>query len=278
MNAVTVARPRTAAARPNLARAALSRTGVEVRQFFREKDSVVFIFAFPVILLGIFGAVFDRDIAPGVSFTQYFVAGMIASGIMVSSFQSLAISITIERDDGTLKRLRGTPMPPSAYLLGKIGLVLVSTLGQLVLLLAAAVVLFGISLPSSATSWATFAWLLVLGSAAGTMLGIAFSSVPGSARSAPAVVTPIVLVLQFISGVFFVYTDLPSWMQRVAEVFPLKWMAQGMRSVFLPADFEAAEASGSWQLVTAALVLAVWAVIGLAVCARTFRWTRRDAG
>jgi len=88
------------------------RTGIEVCQFFRERESLIFIFAFPVILLAIFGAVFDNEIAPGVSFTQYFVAGMIASGIIVTSSQSLAISIAIERDDGTLKRLRGTPMPP----------------------------------------------------------------------------------------------------------------------------------------------------------------------
>ena len=100
--------------RPSLPGLVVARTGIELKQFFRQRDSVVFTFAFPVILLFIFGSVFSDDIAPGVSFTQYFTAGMVASGIVLSSFQSLAIGIAVERDEGSLKRLRGTPMPPAA--------------------------------------------------------------------------------------------------------------------------------------------------------------------
>lgn len=263
---------------PSLLGLGVARTRLELKQFFREKDAVIFIFAFPLIMLAIFGSVFDQDVAPGVSFTQYFVAGMVAAGIMLSSFQSLAITIAMERDDGTLKRLRGTPMPPAAYFLGKIGMVLVTSLAQCALLLLAAGTLFGIDLPTEAGRWATFAWIFVLGTAAGTVLGIAFSSVPRSGRSASAVVSPIVIVLQFISGVFFVYSELPTWMQRIAEIFPLKWMTQGMRSVFLPSSFEAQEVSSSWQHGTTALVLAAWLVVGAVLCVRGFRWSRRDAG
>ena len=86
------------------------------------------------------------------------------------------------------------------------------------------------------------------------------------------------IVLQFISGVFFVYSDLPAWMQHVGAVFPLKWIAQGMRSVFLPGLLRGARRSAGWQLPQAPLVLTVWTVVGLLLCARTFRWTRRDAG
>jgi ABC-2 type transport system permease protein len=78
--------------------------------------------------------------------------------------------------------------------------------------------------------------------------------------------------------VFFVYNDLPGWMRTIAEVFPLKWLAQGLRSVFLPADFEHNEVGGSWQLGTGAIVLAAWLVVGLLCSQRFFRWTRADAG
>ena len=91
-------------------------------------------------------------------------------------------------------------------------------------------------------------------------------------------VTTSVLIRQFISGVFFVYSDLPTWLQHIAAIFPLKWMAQGMRSVFLPPEFEAAEVSGSWQHGLTAIVLLVWLIVGLVLCVRTFRWQRRDAG
>jgi ABC-2 type transport system permease protein len=256
----------------------LARTGIEVRQFFRERDHFIFTFAFPVILLFIFGSVFSDDIVPGVSFTQYFAAGMVASGVVLSSFQSLAISIAVERDDGSLKRLRGTPMPPAAYFLGKIGLVLVTSLIQAAILLLIGSLAFGLNLPASPELWLRFAWVFVLGTAAGTVVGIAYSSVARSAKSAAAVVSPVVIVLQFVSGVFFVFTQIPGWMQTVGSIFPLKWLAQGMRSVFLPESFEASEASHSWQLPQTALILAAWTVIGLVLCLRTFRWQRRDAG
>jgi hypothetical protein len=74
------------------------------------------------------------------------------------------------------------------------------------------------------------------------------------------------------------YSDLPTWLQHIAAIFPLKWMAQGMRSVFLPPEFEAAEVSGSWQHGLTAVVLVLWLIVGLVLCVRTFRWQRRDAG
>jgi len=263
---------------PSTLAIARARTGIEVKEFFRQRDSFVFTFAFPVILLFIFGSVFSDDIAPGVTFTQYFTAGMLASGIMLSSFQSLAIGIAIERDDGTLKRLRGTPMPQASYFLGKVGLVLVTSVIQMAILLAVGSLAFGLELPTSLDLWLRFAWVFVLGTTAGTVAGIVYSSVPRSATSASAVVVPVAIVLQFVSGVFFVFSDLPSWMQTLGSFFPLKWLAQGMRSVFLPASFEASEASGSWQLSQGALILGLWTIIGLAVALRTFRWQRRDAG
>ncbi|HJY24950.1 MAG TPA: ABC transporter permease [Actinomycetes bacterium] len=274
----TVTRSNVRTQHPTIWSVGFARAKVEIKQFFREKDALVFTFAFPVILLFIFGSVFGEDIAPGVSFSQYFVAGMIASGFILVSFQSLAIGIAVERDDGTLKRIEGTPMPRASYFVGKIGLVLVTAVLQTAILLAVGALLFGISLPDSGAKWLTLAWVGLLGVTAGTLLGIAYSSVPRSGRSAAAVVSPVVIVLQFISGVFFVFSQLPTWMQRTAEVFPLKWMAQGIRSVFLPDSFETQEPSGSWQHGTIAIVLAVWCVVGLVLCLRTFRWRRRDDG
>lgn len=271
---------------PSTLRTGWERAKVETRVFFRERDAIVFIFAYPVLMLGIFASVFGSQGAeielPGgavsIEFGQYFLPGMLATGIMLTSFQWLATAIAIERDAGTLKRLRGTPMPPASYFLGKIGQVVVVSLGQIAILLAFAQVAFGIPLPTSAAAWATFAWVFALGCAAGCVLGIAYSSLPRSGTSATAVVLPPVLVLQFISGVFFPFHDLPTWMQRVAEVFPLKWAAQGMRSVFLPSEAELIEVSQSWQHGPIAVILVAWTVVGLLLCLRTFRWQRRDAG
>jgi ABC-2 type transport system permease protein len=279
---VTAQAPATVASpanRPGTARIGLARTRVEVKQFFRERDSMVFTFLFPVIMLFILGSAFSKtDLPGGVTFTQYFAAGMIATGIVLSSFQQLAISIAVERDDGTLKRLRGTPMPPAAFFIGKVGMVVLTSLIQTAILLAAGSLLFGLELPTSPDLWLRFAWIFLLGTASGTICGIAYSSVPRSAKSAGAVVSPVMIILQFVSGVYFVYSNLPSWMQQVGAIFPLKWLTEAMRSVFLPEDFKAQEVAKSWELPQTALVLTLWAVLGLLLCLRTFRWQRRDAG
>jgi ABC-2 type transport system permease protein len=257
---------------------ALDRTVVELKMYFRERESVFFSFLFPVLMLSLFAAVFGAAFREGgseVSAAQFFLPGMVAGGVMLTSFQTLAMSVALERDDGTLKRLRSTPMPPVAYFLGKVGLVAVSSLGQLVLLLTVARFAFGVPLPTTASAWLTFTWVFLLGVAGGTVLGIAYSSVASSARSAGAVVIGPLLVLQFISGVYFAYGDIPSWIQQVAALFPLKWVAQGMRSVFYPAPMEASEVAGSWEHPMTALVLALWLVAGLVLSARTFTWFKR---
>ncbi|MCC2312609.1 ABC transporter permease [Cellulomonas xiejunii] len=274
--------PRSSRPLPGLARLALSRTVFEVRVFFRERDAVVFVFAYPILMLAIFATVFgsDEELAPGtgVYFPQYFLPGMVATGVMLSSFQNLAIAIAAERDDGTLKRLRSTPLPATAYFLGKTGQVLCTAAVQTALLLAVAALAFDVPLPTDPQRWLTFAWVFVLGTATGSVCGVAFSSVPRTGRSASPVVIPVVLVLQFVSGVFFQFNELPTWMQQAASVFPLKWMAQGMRSVFLPDELAVIEPAGSWQHGATAAVLVAWLVVGLVVGVRTFRWRRRDDG
>jgi ABC-2 type transport system permease protein len=254
------------------------RVSIELKQFFRDKNSALWNFAFPVILLVIFGSVFGgQSLAPDITFARYFVAGMIASGVLYTSFQNLAIAIPLEREDGTLKRLRGTPMPKASYFMGKIGTVFVAYVAQVTILIFVGALFYGIRLPSTPLQWFTFLWASVLGLISCTLLGIAFSVVPKTGRGASAVVSPIVLVLQFTSGVFFVFSQLPHWMQVFASLFPLKWLAQAMRSVFLPEAAAALEPAGSWELGMCALMLALWCVIGLVLAILFFRWTPRGS-
>jgi ABC-2 type transport system permease protein len=250
------------------------RSSLELKQFMRQRESVVFTLFFPLILLFIFGSVFKDTIAPGVTFSQYFVAGMIASGLVNTGFQQLAITIPMERDDGTLKRLRGTPISVTSYFIGKALLVTILMIIQTALLLFFGSVLFDLNLPVDLNLWWNFTWLVILGSACSTVLGVAFSVVPKSGRGASAIVSPIVIVLQFFSGVFFVFTQLPVWMQQLAAIFPLKWLTQGMRSVFLPNDFATQEVAQDWEIGKTALILGIWLIVGLMVSIKTFKWSQ----
>jgi ABC-2 type transport system permease protein len=199
---------------------------------------------------------------------------MIASALVNTGFQQIAIFIPIERDLGALKRLRGTPMPAVSYFIGKAILVIFSMILQVLLLLAAGIAFFGVELPREGSKWLLFFAILTLGSVVSTILGVAFSSVPKSARGASAIVSPVVIALQFFSGVFFIFTDLPQWMQQVAAIFPLKWLTQGMRSVFLPDSFAAREVIGNWETGRTFAIIGAWIIVGTILAIRTFRWDR----
>jgi ABC-2 type transport system permease protein len=257
----------------------LHRGALEIKQFFRQRDQVVFTFAFPVVFLFLFASIFHDDVrGTGVTASQLYVPAMMASGIMSTSFQSLGISIAVERDEKVLRRLRGTPMPPASYFLGKIWLVLFTGLLETAILLVVGTTLYGVDLPSDAGRWFDFAWIFVLGLTACALLGIAISSVPKSAKSASSVVVLPFLVLQFVSGVYIAIGTIPGWMLDIGALFPLKWLCQGLRGVFLPDSAKVLEQAHAWEFGRIALVLGAWCVGGLVLCLLTFRWKNRHEG
>ena len=281
MNAARASRTESALGRA--LRLGALRIGYEVRAYFRQGDTVFFTFLFPVVMLTIFSVSFSEanfgQTADGseISAARYFLPAMLAAGVLLSGLQNLAIDIAMEKGDGTLKRLSGSPLPVLSYFIGKLGQSFTTGLMQAGVLLLLGFTVFQVPLPEQASNWLTFAWVFALGVLCSAILGIALSAVPRSGRSATAVVIPITLVLQFISGVYLRFSDLPEWLQNVASVFPLKWMAQGMRSVFLPDELVVLEMNESWDLPGIALVLAIWLVAGLIITSLTFRWIRKDA-
>ena len=278
-------RPRAPyARRRNVVAVGVWRARFELVQYFRSGDTLFFTFLFPILMLGLFSVAFgaDGDVqiapdVPAIPMAQIFLPGMIAAGLLLSGFQNLAMDIAVDRSAGVLKRLGGTPLSPVSYFLGKIGQVAVTGTLQAALLLVFASTALRVPLPTDAAAWTTFVWVFVLGITTSALLGVALSSVPRSAKSATAVVVPIALVLQFISGVYLTFSQLPEWLQNVAGLFPLKWMAQGMRAVFLPEEFAVLEQNGQWDLPGVAIALGVWLAVGLVLSRLTFRWIRRNA-
>jgi ABC-2 type transport system permease protein len=258
---------------PGAWRTGLARGRLEVKAFFRERQAVIFIFALPAVLLVLLGSIYGKQATGhGVSVGQLFTAGMIAGGIGSTSFQNLGLSIAAERERGTLKLLRGTPMSPVAYFIGKLVLVLTCTVAEVVVLLAVGMAFYHLHLPAAAARWWTLAWVFVLGTVACALLGIAISSMSKSATNSFAVISLPFIVLQFISGVYVPFNNVPPWLQHIAEIFPLKWISQGLRSAFLPQRAVMLEPSHSWQHGLTALVLLAWTAGGLVLCLRTFRW------
>lgn len=252
---------------------------IEVLLIARDRMTITFTVVLPfMLLLTLSSLIHNKTLPDDVSFAQYLTAGMVASGLVYGGFQGLSTALPDERRDGTLKRLHGSPMPPSAYFAGKVGGVLVIYVLQMVLMLSLGALAFHVHLPTGEGQIVTFLWLSALALVTFTSLGIAFSSLAKTGQAAAAIATPFVLFLQFSSGVFFVYGQEPAWMRFIASLFPLRWLCQGMRSVFLPASYGAAEVGGGFHLPEVALVLGAWSIAGLVLCRRTFRWLPHGEG
>jgi ABC-2 type transport system permease protein len=255
----------------------------EVRSYFRQTDTIFFTFLFPLMLMLIFSVAFSHgnfgkdSSGHAVTAAEYYLPAMLAAGVLLSGLQNMSIGIAGEKSDGTLKRLGGSPLPMFSYFIGKIGQVVVTSILQAALLIAVAGLFFGVRLPSDPERWWTFAWVLLLGVSTCAILGIALSAVPRSGRSAVAVILPITLILQFISGVYLQFSVMPTWLQNFASFFPLKWLAQGMRYVFLPDSYKTLEQGHSWDLQGILIATLIWLVVGLILCRVTFKWIRKDS-
>lgn len=255
---------------------------LNLKTIYRQPAALFFVVAFPIMFLVIFSSLLTFDIGipegagadvPVVKFSQYFVAGIMGVAIFGTSFNLLGNSLAVQQFDGTLKQLAATPLPKTSFFIGLVGTALVYTLLQLVVMMILGVAAYGIELPD-ASGWLTLIWIILLGVPAGCVLGIAITKIIPSANAAPAVLQAPFIILQFVSGVFFTLASLPTWLQWVAGIFPLRWVAQGLRSVFLPDVYRYAEPGMSWQLELAAIVLAVWIVAGLGIAVFTFKWDR----
>lgn len=255
---------------------------LNLKTIYRQPAALFFVVAFPIMFLVIFSSLLTFEIGtppgagpdfPVVKFSQYFVGGIVAVAIFGTSFNLLGTSLAIQQFDGTLKQLAATPLPKASFFIGLVGTAVVYTLLQLVVMMILGVAAYGIELPD-ANGWLTLVWIVLLGVPAGCVLGVAITKIIPSANAAPAVIQAPFIILQFISGVFFTLASLPTWLQWVAGVFPLRWLAQGLRSVFLPDVYKMAEPGMSWQLELAAIVLAVWIVAGLGLSVLTFKWDR----
>jgi ABC-2 type transport system permease protein len=241
----------------------------DVRAQLRNPPVVFFGLLLPVIFLLIFAAIFGNAQIPyagrTIPMTAYYVPGIVALGLVSTTYVNLAISLTVQREKGLLKRLRSTPMPPGIFMFGRV----VLQIGFAFLITAVLVLIgwiaFGVTV--SAAALPDIALVLVISAASFAMLGIAMSAFIPNEDSAPAITNVTVLPLYFISGVFFPLTDAPGWMTTIAGIFPIRHLAEALLAAFDPA--------GTGPVIDgpALAIVAGWGILGLILALRFFRWS-----
>lgn len=262
---------------PSPLRIGLSRVVPELKMFYRRPEQVALTFSMPAVICVLLGSIFSTKLPNSDTSTGAVIAAsMLAYGILSTSFINLGISIAADRDTGALRRLRGTPTTASSYFIGKIMLVAIVTFAEAVILLLVGVLVFKLRLPSDVFGWFTLAWVSLLGIVSCALLGIFISNLASNAVSAAVITNGPAVALQFLSGTYVPLMALPTWMLMVGSVFPVKWMAQGFRSVLLPPEMVMFEPAGSWEHWRIFLVLAAWSIGGLVGCLAVFRWSDTD--
>jgi ABC-2 type transport system permease protein len=242
------------------------------KAFWRNPASVFFTVMFPVVLLLIFGTVFGGqtvDVRGGVKTTTYYVPAIITLSIISATMQSLAMTLVIAREDGRLKRNRGTPMPAWVFIAGRVGNSIVTALLMLVLLAAIGRLLYGVAVP-----WERLPAILitlVIGAAAFSCLGIALTAAIPSADAAAPIVNALLLPLYFLSGVFIPDDQLPNGVIHFADAFPIRHFFEAFFDAYVPPP--GGGTTISWDNLA---VVAIWGVVGLALAVRFFRWTPRS--
>ena len=239
----------------------------EQKAFWRNPAGAVFTFAFPLLFLVIFSTLNTDTRIPergNITFVTFFVPGILAFGLISACYTNLAIRMTMNRDFGILKRVRGTPVPTWAYLAGQVGSSVVITFILFLLTIGLGVVAFGVEFQGG-----TIAGLVVtlaLGAACFCALGLAVSGLCPNADAAPAIVNFSIFPLLFVSNIFFPIDNAPGWLTAVAKVFPMQQLADGLQYAFDPRTSGLGfKGSNLWRLLA-------WTVAGSVLAVRLFRW------
>lgn len=247
--------------------------GYEQLSFWRNPAAAFFTFALPLVFLFIFVSVFGNQkfgslgggFLRNVTGSQYYVSSILAYGVVAACFANLSITLCLRRDQGILKRVRGTPIPRLVYLAAAAGSSVVVSFGLSAICLGAGVVIYGVPFPRA---FAAVVVAIVLGAAAFCALGLAVTALIPNSDAAPPIVNIVMLVLLFISGTYFPVPP-ASALGRLAQVFPVQHFILAVRAPMVPQLRLSAWQGGHL------LVMGLWGAGGLLFAVRRFRWESR---
>jgi ABC-2 type transport system permease protein len=245
----------------------------EQRSYWRNRGRGIFTFVFPIMFLAIFASLDNGQTIStrgNIAFNDFFVPGILAYGVIATTFVNLAIATAILRDQGILKRMQGTPLPRWAYITARIGSTCLIMMAMTVVVLGLGAAVWGLNFRVSALPGLIIT--LLLGTAAFTTLGIGIARFIPNAEAAPVIVNLMILPLTFISNIWFPVDSLPTALKTIAGLFPIKALADGLQYVFDPRHHGAGVSGQDIK------VLAIWTVIGVVLMLRFLRKPMGDVG
>ncbi|GAA1528930.1 ABC transporter permease [Actinomadura kijaniata] len=239
------------------ARMIAAQTRYELAALLRNGEQLLLTIIIPVVLLTLFSATSLLDLGPGER-VDFLAPGVLALAVMSTAFTGQAIGTGFERRYGVLKRLGATPLPRS-------GLIVAKTLTVVLVEALQAVVICAVAL---ALGWSphgdplSVLALLLAGTAAFSGFGLLMAGTL-RAEATLAAANLVYVLLLAVGGVIFPLDGFPGPVRSALELLPISALADGLRQVLQ---------HGAALPGKPLLVLAVWAVAGLVLAARFFRW------
>jgi len=241
--------------------------------FWRNPFSAFFTLAFPLMFLLIFNALnTNQRIAElgDIRFAQFFTPGILVFAVVSACYVNMATSLPINRDEGVLKRVRGTPLPAWIYLTARIATAVYmafisGTVMILVGVLAFHVKIFWHLLPAALVT-------MLFGTTCLCALGLAVAAIVPNGEAAPAFANFTWLPIAFVSDIFYPTNKAPAWVKTVGDFFPVKHFAIAMEDAFSPFT----KGSGfQWHDLR---VIAIWGLAAAFFAFRRFKWEPNVSG
>jgi ABC-2 type transport system permease protein len=236
---------------------------LERRLFWRNPTAAFFNFFLPLLFLALFGAIFSSNQKD----LNVIVPGIAGLSVMSTTFSALAHNLVFLREQGVLKRMRGTPLPGGAYLGGILANAVTNAVIQVTLIVLAGRIFFGVGWPKE---WVALAIFVVAGVACLASLGIAYSHVIPNFDAAPAYVNIVFLPVIFISGVFYDVAHAPQFLRDIAQALPLTHVINGLSGAMV-------KGVGIGAHLSDLLVIALWSAFGIVFAVRGFSWDQKRA-
>jgi ABC-2 type transport system permease protein len=242
--------------------------------FWRTPVAAFFTLVFPLMFLLLFSVLFGTEkIELGsrgeFSIAQFYAPALAVFAVASATYTNIGIQVAIARDEGILKRIRGTPLPTWIYMAGRIGSAIWIATIATVLMMAVGILAFDVSIELAKLPAAVITF--IAGAGCFAALGLTLATFSPTGDSAPAVANGTILPLAFVSDVFIVIEDPPRWLETIGNIFPLKHFVRAFQDAFHPlTEAPAFRPENLW-------VIGLWTLIGAFLAWKFFSWEPRES-
>ena len=252
---------------------ALRQVKYENRSFWRNPASAFFTFVFPIMFMIIFNLIFGSSkyspFGANATVSDFYTPALMAFSIITACYTNIAMGVVFAREEGILKRLRGTPLPPWVYLAARIAVSVIVAVLLVVIIGVFGRVFYHVKLPGVRTLPALVV-ALVVGAATFSAIGLAMTSFVPNVDAAPAVVNATIFPLLFISDIFIPIQNHHGVLTKIANIFPVKHLSNAVITAYNPhtigTGFEGKDL----------VIMGAWGVAALIVALRGFRWEPKE--